>query len=251
MNEPTLEELKESLTTARQRIAELETLLIDEKQERKAFTDKLEPRVDRLVDTITSQSAELTQLRADVATLESQREQLNQLYMATAEANRKNVEEVGRLRRAVAQLMEQWENEVGDERCDCRREPENEGHICPYCFAQSVMTSAPPPQGEEVRDSDTLVIDTNDPEVRWIFALMCFQCGPIAHVLQRNGFEIEAKAEAEQSFVMTWLLKKYHEFGKCPDWRAKVDAELNKMEKERKAALPAAPSTSEAKGGGK
>jgi len=81
-----------------------------------------------------------------------------------------------------------------------------------------------------------LLINLDDPEVQWILGLMCFQCGPIAHVLARNGHQIEQKAEKEQPYVMTWLLRKYVEFGKRADWRSKVDAELNAMEKAHKEA---------------
>lgn len=86
---------------------------------------------------------------------------------------------------------------------------------------------------------DILTLDLSDPNVQWIFGLMCFQCAPIAHVLQRNGHAIESKVEIEQSYVMAWLLRKYHELGKADDWRAKIDAELREMETRRKAAITA------------
>lgn len=58
---------------------------------------------------------------------------------------------------------------------------------------------------------------------------MCFQCGPIAHVLQSVGHPIPKKAEAEQASVMIWLIQKYQEHG--DGWRGKVDAELAALRK--------------------
>lgn len=77
-----------------------------------------------------------------------------------------------------------------------------------------------------------LTIDLTDPEVLWILSLPNFRCAPIAHILQRNGHEIEASSEKEQAAVMVWLLHRYHAIGGKPsDWRTVIDAELDAMQK--------------------
>jgi hypothetical protein len=52
-----------AIITARQRIGELEALFMEEKQDQKKFLDKLEPKVDALNTTITSQSVEIEKAR--------------------------------------------------------------------------------------------------------------------------------------------------------------------------------------------
>lgn len=126
---------------------------------------------------------------------------------------------------------------------DCQKEllrhiekgdPRDVAAYCAFLWSKD-MPTAPPREG---REEGLIILDASDPEVMWILSLMCFQCSPIAHVLQRAGHNIETRAEAEQSAVIVWLLRKYAELGKCEDWRAKVDAELNAM---RKASLPTTP----------
>lgn len=69
-----------------------------------------------------------------------------------------------------------------------------------------------------------------------ILGRMCFACGGIAEVFRRSGQDIPRKAEAEQAFVIHWLLLKYAEHGS--DWMAKGEQELKAL-----AAAPSQPET--------
>lgn len=90
----------------------------------------------------------------------------------------------------------------------------------------------PAPQGlTDKQLTGELLINTNDKTIQWILGLPCFFCAPIAHILVKDGHSIEAKAEAEQAYVIPWLIRKYHEHGKCEEWKAKVDAELNAIKR--------------------
>lgn len=42
--------------------------------------------------------------------------------------------------------------------------------------------------------------------MQWILGRPNFWCGPIAHQLVKLGHKIERKAEAEQAYVLHWLL---------------------------------------------
>lgn len=75
----------------------------------------------------------------------------------------------------------------------------------------------------------SLSFDPADPEILWILGRPCFQCGPIAHILQKAGHEIKARAEDEQAAVILWMIRKYQEHG--ADWKAKGDDELNEMQR--------------------
>jgi hypothetical protein len=43
---------------------------------------------------------------------------------------------------AVIALIEDYELEYGERHCDCRTEPENEGHTCNICIARSAVKKA-------------------------------------------------------------------------------------------------------------
>lgn len=72
---------------------------------------------------------------------------------------------------------------------------------------------------------------------KWILGMLCFQCGALAQGMRRLGHEIPQKAEAEQAYVIHWMLNLYLEHGE--NWR-KVAAELLKEpSSETVEALPA------------
>lgn len=53
-----------------------------------------------------------------------------------------------------------------------------------------------------------------DANVEWILGRPNFWCGSIAHQLVRLGVaKIPAKAEAEQAYVLHWLLELYEKHG--------------------------------------
>lgn len=52
------------------------------------------------------------------------------------------------------------------------------------------------------------------PDVEWILGRPNFWCGPIAHRLIQLGLaKIDHKAEAEQAYVIHWLLGLYEKYG--------------------------------------
>lgn len=50
-------------------------------------------------------------------------------------------------------------------------------------------------------------------DVQWILGRPNFWCGPIAHRLVKLGHVIPAKAEAEQAYVLHWLLGLHEKHG--------------------------------------
>jgi hypothetical protein len=44
------------------------------------------------------------------------------------------------------------------------------------------------------------------PALREVLGIMIFTTGPIAHALRDSGVEIPRKAEAEQAYVLHWLI---------------------------------------------
>lgn len=50
-----------------------------------------------------------------------------------------------------------------------------------------------------------------------ILSLMPWQTGPMAHALRKCGHDIARKCEAEQAYVMRWLLDMQEEHG--DQWR--------------------------------
>lgn len=68
-------------------------------------------------------------------------------------------------------------------------------------------------------------------ELEHILGRPNFVCGPIAHIFQAAGADIPRKAEAEQAFVLHWMVKLYLTHG--DDWREHCEQEL----KEARAAV--------------
>lgn len=71
----------------------------------------------------------------------------------------------------------------------------------------------------------TIKIPELNKDLEEILGRTNFVCGPIARVLRVRGHEIKEKAEAEQAFVLHWLLTMYEQHGK--DWRDKAVEYLN------------------------
>ena len=69
-----------------------------------------------------------------------------------------------------------------------------------------------------------IVIEPEDPEIKWILSLMIFTTGPSADDLRKGGLCIKRRAEEEQCEVFIWLLRQYKQHG--PGWRGKAEAEL-------------------------
>jgi hypothetical protein len=74
-------------------------------------------------------------------------------------------------------------------------------------------------------------------EVQWILGRPNFWCGPIAHQLVRLGHTIPQKAEAEQAYVLHWLLELYEKHG----LRFRIEA--NKILEGSQSAAPASRAT--------
>lgn len=80
-----------------------------------------------------------------------------------------------------------------------------------------------------------LILDPQDPEVRWITGRTCLFCGGIAQVLRRLGHQIECRAEDEQSAVILWMLALYRDHG--AGWKEAGTAYL-KRAKDPETATP-------------
>lgn len=55
--------------------------------------------------------------------------------------------------------------------------------------------------------------ETMTPAIADALGTMCFEAGPIAGLFRQTGEDIPRKAEAEQAFVLFWLLKLALEHG--------------------------------------
>jgi hypothetical protein len=76
--------------------------------------------------------------------------------------------------------------------------------------------------------ADSSEVDWLDSEAATeVMSMMVFQLSPIAHAFQKLGEPIPQKAEAEQAFVMRWLLKRVREHG--DGWRKVAGDELHTM----------------------
>ena len=78
-------------------------------------------------------------------------------------------------------------------------------------------------------------------ELRFVMGRPNFWCGPLAHVFQAAGYDIPKKAEAEQAFIIHWLVKLVLQHGS--EWRTVARIELDAADlkaKELQAAKEAA-----------
>lgn len=82
--------------------------------------------------------------------------------------------------------------------------------------------------------------ELND-ELRLILGYLCFHCGPVAERLRQGGAAIENRAEAEQAFVIDWMLRLYLQHGAA--WRAVARAELNAIQGRPAASGASEPTT--------
>lgn len=98
------------------------------------------------------------------------------------------------------------------------------------------LTGAAKPLTELV--SGTITIDPANAEQIEILGLNCIIAGPIAHVLQRAGYDIRRKAESEQGAVIVWLLSLHRDHGDA--WRSIANAMLKRMNDGALAATTAA-----------
>lgn len=57
--------------------------------------------------------------------------------------------------------------------------------------------------------------------------MTCFELGPLAHGFRAAGYDIPEKAEAEQAFMLHWLIPFALEHG--DRWRAAAGKELAKI----------------------
>jgi hypothetical protein len=67
-----------------------------------------------------------------------------------------------------------------------------------------------------------------DEDLGKILGLPNFSCGPIAQLLRMDGCEIPRKAEAEQAYVLHWLVGIYLEHGS--EWYNVAMVRLNAIE---------------------
>jgi hypothetical protein len=76
------------------------------------------------------------------------------------------------------------------------------------------------------------------PELREVLGMICFQCAPIAHAFRAAGADIATKAEAEQAYVIHWLVGIVLRHGK--DWRTVAGGELEALHKQLTRSQPEA-----------
>ncbi|NEV77918.1 hypothetical protein DYI24_12810 [Rhodopseudomonas sp. BR0C11] len=69
--------------------------------------------------------------------------------------------------------------------------------------------------------------DKMTPELREVLGKICFQLAPIAQAFRAAGHEIEEKAEAEQAFVLHWLIKLALKHGS--NWRDEASDQILQM----------------------
>ena len=75
-------------------------------------------------------------------------------------------------------------------------------------------------------------IELND-DTKEILGMLCFQAGPIAHLMNDAGIAVEKKAETEQAVVIHWLLNLYIEHGS--EWRKKAAEQLGQWQEAAKS----------------
>src|SRR5690606_34390362 len=62
------------------------------------------------------------------------------------------------------------------------------------------------------------------PDLAFILGMPNFQCAPIAHALRAGGADIATRSEAEQAYVLHWLIKLAIDHP--ADWRKRVGDRL-------------------------
>lgn len=75
-----------------------------------------------------------------------------------------------KLVKALEGMLEAWEEQFGAGSCDCRKEPENTGHVCQCCIARSALLAhRAETQEVEYRDMihDKDVVQAGDQYQTW------------------------------------------------------------------------------------
>ncbi|KKN33992.1 hypothetical protein LCGC14_0798050 [marine sediment metagenome] len=86
--------------------------------------------------------------------------------------------------------------------------------------------------------TDSMVFPSEmTPELQDILGRPNFVCGPIAHIFQAAGADIPRKAEAEQAFVLHWMIKLYLTHG--DRWREIGEEELKEVRAAASVSAPA------------
>lgn len=76
--------------------------------------------------------------------------------------------------------------------------------------------------------------DTLTDDLQEVLGWPNFRCAPIAHLFRDAGADIARKAEAEQAYVLDWLIRLTILHG--PDWRAVAAADMQAAQE--RAAKP-------------
>ena len=74
---------------------------------------------------------------------------------------------------------------------------------------------------------DLVIPATLLPELREVLGLMVFKTAPLAHIFRAAGSDIPCKVEAEQAFILHWLLTLVQQHG--PVWRATSFVEIDRL----------------------
>lgn len=75
------------------------------------------------------------------------------------------------------------------------------------------------------------------PELRQVLGLMLWETGPLAHLFRKaDGREIPRRAEAEQAFILHWLIGLALEHG--PEWRTVAAAEIGRLHQQLPPPTP-------------
>lgn len=109
-------------------------------------------------------------------------------------------------------------------------------------FARSAEAGAAIAGLEAIRALQTRVTELEStlfpveltPDIKDVLSLMMWETGPIAHVFQSAGRDIARKGEAEQAFVMHWLIHLALTHG--AGWRKAAREELTTLHEANKAA---------------
>lgn len=75
----------------------------------------------------------------------------------------------------------------------------------------------------------------DSPEATEALSFLSFNTGPIAHLFRAAGHDIPRKIEAEQAFVLRWMLKLVHQHKAA--WKSEGEKILGPMRKPIDAAI--------------
>ena len=49
---------------------------------------------------------------------------------------------IDQLLQATKAMLEAWQEQFGEDACDCQPEPQNAGHVCQCCLARNAIRTA-------------------------------------------------------------------------------------------------------------